>query len=46
MVVVVDWWGQSRGGPSGGGGINFFSHCKMFVMRHVRRTVIFNSFWN
>jgi hypothetical protein len=42
MVVLVNWWGQSRGGPSGGGGgLIFFSYCKMFAVRHVRRTVIF-----
>jgi hypothetical protein len=27
--------------PPAAGGINFFSHCKMFVVRHLRRTVIF-----
>jgi hypothetical protein len=40
------WWWWTGGGravvvPPATGGLIFFCHCKMFVVRHVRRTMIF-----
>jgi hypothetical protein len=34
-VGAEPWWSLRRGG------LIFFSYCKMFVVHHVRRTVIF-----
>jgi hypothetical protein len=33
-VGAEPWWSLRRG-------INFFSYCKMFAVRHVKRTMIF-----